>query len=806
MKALDAHLAYDSLERSYQRTEFNSRGRFQSASEELTTRVENLFTETKALFKSSSSIQKRKKQCSLVAAHLQETHEAALSFADRFKEYETAKANEILEQLSLFEKQVSFVQHLHLLNGYLAEYANNVLGMLTNEQMLKSLAVVAHAQYLGVEAILEEIFSLPLSKLNRLLPPFFKTLKERGSFSCLFPFLRQFKNESVMQALIKYILQAPDIADHCNEIIQCAEQEEPWALHFLKTLLDNFTLQRLNQGRFLEHLASKMETSQTLQLLGFSLLSFYDSEDPVYHYLFPALNNHRLLNLPKDLSYYILCLSMHMDYLSKQIVRGRYVSSKFEDYPSEAQICAIYLQVKRDHTFIQRMLSLNEPNELSQDFELQSSFYPQTQELLLSHATRRDPLAGSAVLQAQAQFSLSHTYIAPEDSDETEEYHYHTSFGSCSTWVRDLCIVAADKKDRNTFLIPRMTGPKETNVGQISSAQHEKVRLRSKDPENFIPLEMSIGGRISFNGEQMGFLDHLIHSQSSLKNIQLCSSFFEGGNLKVGCDAQGSRYVIAGDYVHFTNSELLRKDCYRLGIARSPSGTFYLLEESLDKKSAPESAAPKLSLKEVKKMMAADLGVSSDHLYVVTQGRYHIDMCLSVGENKVVLLNDSSDALLLQQRRWEQLGIEPEDKYFEQLKAYTKKIKVYEDLMEEDLKKQGFQVKRFAGLLYSDSLLPSTEKDTFKPNYDVNFFNHISFAAPSHGDFKRSGVLALHIPEDLKDYFQSFLLNHYTDPPIDQKVEVVYCSEETSSDYAEAGAGATCATQTLFKPFISKAP
>ena len=241
---------------------------------------------------------------------------------------------------------------------------------------------------------------------------------------------------------------------------------------------------------------------------------------------------------------------------------------------------------------------------------------------------------------------------------------------------------------------PSFTGQAEAINGRVSRGW--------KDPQA-VPVVGAVGMRDS--QESLAAL-----AVAAGRKLRVNLSHVEGGNQLTGTLPSGERYALVGKDSMVVTGALLSRELGR-----------------------------RATLDDVRRAIAADLGVSPQHVFDIEQpGDFHLDMAMSLMKPGQVLLNDAQAAFTAQskwleddqaKKKPEQRPSESPDKFKQRLGEWTEDGKVLveqlkglkkatavkaglEKLAERDLKAAGLQVVRVPGV-FLEPRLPTKQVMNF---------------------------------------------------------------------------------------------
>jgi hypothetical protein len=207
------------------------------------------------------------------------------------------------------------------------------------------------------------------------------------------------------------------------------------------------------------------------------------------------------------------------------------------------------------------------------------------------------------------------------------------------------------------------------------------------DSSKFPLIEFSRHGRV---GERRTYEEAVAGALSTgAKNLKMAGSYVEGGNFMPGRKPDGTPFALVGQDSVAVTRQLLRHEGHKRADQR-----------------------------DAVRQIARDYGLQPNQVIAVEQpGEFHIDMAMAlVGPGKVIL-NDARAVADLQQQwitqhydnKWFRWG---ESKQLRKTEEQAERLAVYEDMVENDLRKAGLEVYRIPGVF------PATSA-----NSEMNFFN-----------------------------------------------------------------------------------
>lgn len=656
-----------------------------------------------------------------------------------------------------------------------------------------------------------------LNYLDKFLPTFFSTqqfitsllineLLHLKSLSSLFLFFDSFKNEPVKKNFFDFCLNYHDTILIMDQVVDYTlERQAPWSILFLYEIL-TFLTGSVNHTHFVKKLFKRAAEEPKLLNLMIAYSTQLEDETILKKNITHAFKISKLPYLPINRQYYLDSLESYFHFLGTRKIDGTLDVYTWKNYKLETRLCSTLLRIESDQLLIQALTAPQTLEYTNFPFKPTSSLFPITRELLVSQESKVEEVSVELLNKLHEKSGIKSSILTHKahESNRSQE-HTRLALGEepLSIWLRDICVTAQNtQRETNHFLIPRVSDYTELDEDKHLSLLESRVRYSCSNPDKFIPTQIGLGGRIATYGEQAAFLDYLVHQVKSTDQINQSPLFFEGGNIRIGLDENNNPYALCGSFIPDMNQDFLINDFLRLGLSRSDDEQYHLIDAELLHQQ-PESPDHSPNHDEIRSLMGLSLGIHPSQVYFVEQGKFHIDMCLSIGHNKKILVNQVSEALQIQleERRAKGPISELEKMKIAKVESHARKLIHYENKLEKDLKKYGFNVVRIPGAFPSLNPQETSSKSLdFEDEY--NFFNHISMRAnPKLPEDKELRVIALGGPDTYQRAFKDFFTQLLPDTTPKENIQFDFLDPQKSTELLKRGGGLCCITQTLPNPF-----
>ncbi len=349
---------------------------------------------------------------------------------------------------------------------------------------------------------------------------------------------------------------------------------------------------------------------------------------------------------------------------------------------------------------------------------------------------------------------------------------------SVAKWVRDNCVAHS-----SGMRLPPLIDSKE-KISPILFAERN-ARLKVAYGDEVVDSRCFPAlGMVDLHGGQFNILSYFLGEDCPLDPFHsLRFTYNEGGNCLVGKKG-GNPYAIIGNDAAALNLHFLKKEIAALGFRK-------VSDKRWERGESYPAEKCDLNEKDLRLLFGLDLGIPPEDIYLVENPQYHLDVAMTILDEKTVVVNDSVQALEVWEKYAEQKMatsgfLYNEARYRERLQNLRKRAKAFkqhEDLTAKQLKAQRFTVIRIGGVF--EDLFEDVPK-----NHRINSFNCVTFTSP----VGHRNMIAMNCDPFFKAHYEEVLETH-----MPKKCRIHYLDLNESRNLLALGGGVHCMMRPLAK-------